>query len=990
VWIGTEAGLASYDGNVIVNHGTDEGVARSGARSLLLDRDGRLFAGHLDGGVTMLQGNHFQAYTVAGGMGSAITAMLQDQEGAIWLITAGDGALRLDPLPEEGGEVGATRYGTEKGVKEKLLGAVFTTAEGLCVVEDGGGIKRYDKGADAFTEVVIPGVSGVFRLTSVFVDSRGALWVGTVGGGAFRRDAQNAIKRYDIPTGMPSDVVFCFGEDSDGQVWIGTLDAGVAVVTNNGLRTYNKSNGLHDNFIRSINTDREGNLLIGTNEGGLDVFKGDRFVSFGEEDGLTDPQVWAIMEDRQGRTWFGTNDGIVVLKEEKDGRKVETFRSQNGVLTNNFIRCLREDDKGYVWVGTLNGGLLRYDPRTGKAQYDPELSGSLAEQKVTALENGQSGELWVGGINGVRRYLPGSGTVPTIYTANDGLAGDNVVSLFRDDAGTIWVGSTVNGVSVIDNGRAQPLDLGRSFTATCFAQDKEGRIWVGTEGQGLIVLEGRKERSHFTREEGLLSNSIKALGVDKEGNVWIGTTEGLNKWRMKKGGFIAFTERAGFVGIEVKSNAVWTDRQGDIWFGTAKGATRVGAERAMDRTIPPLVAIRGWKVNLEDRAIGEDMDLSHTERNVRIEYGSVSLSDPGAVRYQYMLQGLDAEWQPITDETDAYYPALPPARYTFKIKAMDRSGEWSAPTELAFTILPPWYRSWWFYTAMALFIGIVLFSYIKVRERQLTMRNLVLERKVKERTEEVVAQSQEIEGQKVRIEDLLLNILPKQISEELKDKGKATARRHEAVTVMFTDMKGFTKAAEKMTPEQLVNELDHCFIGFDEIIGRYGIEKIKTIGDAYMCAGGVPMEDPHHANKAVLAAMEVRSLMEAWRVEREAKGQEPWILRIGAHSGPVVAGVVGKRKFAYDIWGDTVNTASRMESSGVPGEVNVSGATYELIKDRFECEHRGKVEAKNKGQIDMYFVRRIKPAYSADPEGRRPNAKFMAEIGVSEALHQLA
>ncbi|MCB0771161.1 MAG: hypothetical protein KDC00_12240, partial [Flavobacteriales bacterium] len=249
--------------------------------------------------------------------------------------------------------------------------------------------------------------------------------------------------------------------------------------------------------------------------------------------------------------------------------------------TNNFIRCLREDDKGYVWVGTLNGGLLRYDPRTGKAQYDPELSGSLAEQKVTALENGQSGELWVGGINGVRRYLPGSGTVPTIYTVNDGLAGDNVVSLFRDDAGTIWVGSTVNGVSVIDNGRAQPLDLGRSFTATCFAQDKEGRIWVGTEGQGLIVLEDRKERSHFTRAEGLLSNSIKALGVDKEGNVWIGTTEGLNKWRMKKGGFIAFTERAGFVGIEVKSNAVWTDRQGDIWFGTAKGATRVGAERAL-------------------------------------------------------------------------------------------------------------------------------------------------------------------------------------------------------------------------------------------------------------------------------------------------------------------------------------------------------------------------------------------------------------------------
>jgi class 3 adenylate cyclase len=168
---------------------------------------------------------------------------------------------------------------------------------------------------------------------------------------------------------------------------------------------------------------------------------------------------------------------------------------------------------------------------------------------------------------------------------------------------------------------------------------------------------------------------------------------------------------------------------------------------------------------------------------------------------------------------------------------------------MEFTILPPWYRSWWFYTALVALISIALFSYIKVRERQLRMRNIILERKVEERTAEVVAQSKEIEGQKVRIEDLLLNILPKEISEELKENGKATARRHDQVTVMFTDMKGFTQVAEKMTPEELVSELDDCFIRFDEIIGRYGIEKIKTIGDSYMSACGVPKSDPNHAVK---------------------------------------------------------------------------------------------------------------------------------------------
>jgi class 3 adenylate cyclase len=383
--------------------------------------------------------------------------------------------------------------------------------------------------------------------------------------------------------------------------------------------------------------------------------------------------------------------------------------------------------------------------------------------------------------------------------------------------------------------------------------------------------------------------------------------------------------------------------------------------------------------------------MPHTDRSIRITYGSVALSDPGAVRYSYMLAGLDKDWQPITTASEAYYPGLPPGRYVFQVKARDRTGAWSdPPAELAFTILPPWYQSWWFYSGTLLLISILVFSWVKVRERQLRLRNLVLERKVEERTAEVVAQSKEIEGQKERIEDLLLNILPREVSEELKENGRATARRHQEVSVLFTDFKGFTQVAERMTPEELVNELHDCFTGFDDIVGRYGIEKIKTIGDSYMCAGGVPGSDHFHAHKCVLAGLEIRQLMERWRQEREARGEIPWSLRIGIHSGPVVAGVVGKRKFAYDIWGDTVNTASRMESSGAPGELNISGATYALIKDHFELEPRGRIEAKNKGSIDMYFVRRIKPEYSADTDGLVPSEAFLESIGARSAVEQLA
>ncbi len=221
---------------------------------------------------------------------------------------------------------------------------------------------------------------------------------------------------------------------------------------------------------------------------------------------------------------------------------------------------------------------------------------------------------------------------------------------------------------------------------------------------------------------------------------------------------------------------------------------------------------------------------------------------------------------------------------------------------------------------------------------------------------EIERQRDEIDFERKRSDKLLLNILPEEIAEELKEKGSATAKQYETVSVLFTDFKGFTMVAEKLTPEELVKELDICFLAFDKIIDKHGLEKIKTIGDAYMCAGGIPVENTTNPVDIVKAGLEIKKFMENLKAEREAKGEDFWDLRIGIHTGSVVAGVVGKNKFAYDIWGDAVNTASRMESSGIPGKVNISGTTYSLVKDKFKCTYRGKVKAKNKGEIDMYLV----------------------------------
>lgn len=209
---------------------------------------------------------------------------------------------------------------------------------------------------------------------------------------------------------------------------------------------------------------------------------------------------------------------------------------------------------------------------------------------------------------------------------------------------------------------------------------------------------------------------------------------------------------------------------------------------------------------------------------------------------------------------------------------------------------------------------------------------------------------------KKRSDELLLNILPEETARELKQKGRADAKLIDEVTVMFTDFKNFTQASEKLSPAELVEEIHYCYSEFDKIISKYNLEKIKTIGDSYMCAGGLPVPNNTNAEDTVNGAIEICEFMKLEKQKRQAEGKPFFEIRIGCHTGPVVAGIVGIKKFAYDIWGDTVNIASRMESSGESGKINISGATYGLVKDKFRCEHRGKIDAKNKGQIDMYFV----------------------------------
>ena len=237
-----------------------------------------------------------------------------------------------------------------------------------------------------------------------------------------------------------------------------------------------------------------------------------------------------------------------------------------------------------------------------------------------------------------------------------------------------------------------------------------------------------------------------------------------------------------------------------------------------------------------------------------------------------------------------------------------------------------------------------------------TMAQLELRRKLIE----LSGARRALESEKARSDELLLNILPAKIADDLKARNEVEPRHYDAVTIMFTDFKGFTRFAEAAEPRTLVNDLDQYFSAFDEIIERHNLEKLKTIGDAYMCAGGVPEENRTHPVDACRAALEIQEFMARANRQREKMRLPQWELRIGLHTGSVMAGVVGRKKFTYDIWGDAVNVAARMESNGAAGRIALSESTYHRVKDQFECEHHGQIEAKNKGLLDMYFLNRIK------------------------------
>jgi adenylate cyclase len=358
--------------------------------------------------------------------------------------------------------------------------------------------------------------------------------------------------------------------------------------------------------------------------------------------------------------------------------------------------------------------------------------------------------------------------------------------------------------------------------------------------------------------------------------------------------------------------------------------------------------------------------LSHRKNNITFEF-----SESDTCQFQYYLNRFDRGWTQWKNTNYKEYTNLPAGQYKFHVKFFGPDKKSVELPVVTVKVLPIWYFSLPAFILYLILFLMIIWTLYEQLDLRFSLRQYLLEQIIFKRTEDMIIE-------KEKSETLLANVLPKNTASEIIEKGKATKIKYNFVTVLFSDIQGFTKIAEETNPEVLIDELDKFFFYFDSVVEKFGIEKIKTIGDAYMCAGGIPEKNRTNPVEVIMAALEMKEYMNKLKETSELEGMKYWDIRIGIHTGTVVAGVVGQKKLSYDIWGDTVNIASRMESSGDAGKINISGTTYEFVKEFFTCEYRGKMPVKYKGELEMYFVNGIAPDL-CDKKGA-PNRKFIIKM----------
>lgn len=767
IWLGTANGVSRFDGKKFENFTSSDSLAPGGVKCILEDSLGYIWFGHLNGGISRYNGQKFEQAGFDSIMITGDVTSITRIKDKMWFTSSTDGAILTDFPISDIFKIKGKQFRGRDGLSDQVFGAnVNRDGSFICITDVG--LRRYNQDGKKFENYRMPHMTTYFSTTCLLEDRIGNIWFGTYNGGIYKYSmSESKMIYYDlIREGISSNTVSCLTEDSRGRIWAGTWGGGIAVFEKDNIRKFNADNGLKPSKIYDIIEDIEGNILIADLDNGLTIFKGDAFVTINEKEILPNPNVNAIYRDKSGAMWFGTNAGISRYFPGSDKKPVFYNKANNSIYED--IRFFREDRDGNLWIGANEGGVILYNMKTSKFEAQPYINSILyTGGQVKALEVDKQNNLWIGTVEGV--------AVGTIneqnfqrYTLLDSLTVFEINALYCDPKGDIWIGTEPKGgkQGVIKGGKPglikggkpglikydsvrkkfKPVSVLPGIIPKTMVMDRKGVLWIGT-GQGLIAFKNDSVISSVTQDQGLLSNNINLLTVGEDGSIYIGTNNGLNRYFPESKRIYSYTERNGFTGIETKPNAVYKSPEGgELWFGTANGATQLSPDKTITTELEPLTHIMGMRVNNEPHEMTPGLKLRYYEKSILFDYYSICLTNPDVVRYKVKLEGADEDWRPVTDQPQVIYSALPPGKYTFMVIASNSQGIWnSKPVTFHFIIKPPFYLTWWFILISIVLIVVIVVMYIQIREQNLKKEKIVLEKKVKERTAEVVQKSMEIE-----------------------------------------------------------------------------------------------------------------------------------------------------------------------------------------------------------------------------------------------------
>ncbi|MCC7302181.1 MAG: SpoIIE family protein phosphatase [Bacteroidia bacterium] len=750
VWFATQGGISRFDGRTFQNYTIKNGLAGNDVTYLTEDNKGNIWAACYGSGISRFDGEKFASYGEKDGLtNTSVYNIICDRNGVIWMATRGGGIFSFN------GTAFVNYTKESHGIPTDTLFAVVEDQQGmLWFGTRKRGLIRYDhKNFQVYDQK-----DGLMHNTviSLFSDKRGKLWIGTAGSMPQYME-HGEIKTAIIPE-IGNDLISMIAEDERGNIWIAS-EHGLVKYFNGRYKIYNETNGLPANSVYAINTDYEGNVWMGTSNG-VGLFKNEAFIAFSDKEGLSNPKVTALFQNASGVTFIGTSGGGLNIMTNDIIQKVDYIPD----LTQSIILALYEAPNGELWVGLESSTPSLYVLKKSGSRYVvdrtyDQVGDGKSLKTVSGLISDGMGGVWISLYGtGVMHYTNGKFE---FLDSRNGLPVEETYTVIKDSKNNLWIGTYQGGLVKYDGKKCTVFTEAEGLpdnTVYTICEDKKGNIIVGTANKGIAIYNGKSFRSLSTRE-GLCSDVIYTLIVDEKDRIWVGTDKGVNRISLGEdlsvNSIKYFSENDGMKSTEINPNTFMLDKSRKLWFGTTNGLIRYNPEFDYINDKPPLVVLTGIKLFYEpvqweklgieiseSTGFPERPELSYDKNHLTFNFQALTTDN---VQYTYYLEGSEAGWSPLSTKTEAVYTNIQPGEYTFHVKAQNSDGFWSLDeTAFTFIITPPFYKTWWFYTLLAIISLSAVIMFIRWRTRRLEAEKKILEERVTQRTVQLKSANEQL------------------------------------------------------------------------------------------------------------------------------------------------------------------------------------------------------------------------------------------------------